>query len=262
MGRLTLFLKGNLDVHDSLHSFRLGGKLVWNGINEVLRAGHPGRLARVTHETATRTDALRLATGIVPDAVRSRSLPLGAYPLESQFSRAIYETKADAIILSIVSDVIFRQVRHKRDGFLLYLYAPEAWSPEERQWLKTEFEPVPRPEAADNMANFAAIIAEIRRGSEAPILIYNMSPIVPGESLHCHRGVGETLSTRIRRFNLGLFELSAATGISIIDVDSIVARNGADALKLDVQHLTAAGYQLVAKEVVRVLEDLGVLDAE
>jgi lysophospholipase L1-like esterase len=89
-----------------------------------------------------------------------------------------------------------------------------------------------------------------------------MSPNIPGETIHCHQGLGEAYSTRIRRFNLGLIELSEKTGVSLIDIDSLLARKGADALKLDTIHLTPPGYRLVAEEVVRVLEDVGVLDGE
>jgi hypothetical protein len=56
-----------------------------------------------------------------------------------------------------------------------------------------------------------------------------------------------------------LTDLSRETGISIIDVDTIIARSGADRLKVDAMHLTPEGYRLVAEEVVRVLGDLGVL---
>jgi lysophospholipase L1-like esterase len=94
-----------------------------------------------------------------------------------------------------------------------------------------------------------------------PILIYNVSPVVPGENAHCLQGLGETYSTRCRRFNLGLAELSEEVGISIVDVDSIIARAGADTLKIDAMHLTPDGYRLVAEEVVRVLDDLGVMPA-
>ena len=69
--------------------------------------------------------------------------------------------------------------------------------------------------------------------------------------------MGEILSTRIRRFNLGLVELSEELGISIVDVDAIVARGGSDRLKLDTAHLTPDGYRLVAEEVARILDDLG-----
>jgi hypothetical protein len=73
--------------------------------------------------------------------------------------------------------------------------------------------------------------------------------------------MGEIFSTRIRRFNLGLVELSQQTGISVIDVDTIVARGGADLMKYDAVHLTGEGCRAVAEEVVRVIEDLGCLTA-
>ena len=104
------------------------------------------------------------------------------------------------------------------------------------------------------MANFAAIVDKIREQSEAAILIYNMSPIVPGETIHCHQGMGDSYSTRIRKFNLGLIELSEATkAYRSLMWTPLVARKGADALKLDTIHLTPPGYQLIAEEVVRVL---------
>ena len=109
------------------------------------------------------------------------------------------------------------------------------------------------------MRNFESIVRQIRKVSAAPILIYNMSPIVPGDTAHVHMAGSETLSTRIRRFNLALVELSQSTGISIIDVDSLVARAGADALKIDAVHLEVEACRLIAKEVARVLEDLGAL---
>ena len=61
------------------------------------------------------------------------------------------------------------------------------------------------------------------------------------------------------RFNLGLAGISEDLGISIVDVDSILARAGADRLKIDAMHLTPEGYQLVAEEVARILVDLDVM---
>lgn len=261
MKRLTLFAKGNVDVHDSLHSCRIGGELAWNGLNDVLRVTHPGCLARLKHETFTRSDALLLCDGATPAALRGRELPLGSYSVASQFSAAIFETNADAIILSMQPDMATSLVRHKKEGFLFYPSDAAHWPAADRQWLRSEFEPVENLDVEKSTAHLAAVIARIRQNSDAPILVYNVSPITPGEAIHCYQGFDETYSVRIRRFNLGLIELSAQTGVSIIDVDSLLARNGADALKLDTIHLTPAGYRLVAEEVVRVLADLGVLDA-
>jgi hypothetical protein len=259
MKRVTLFAKGNVDVHDSLHSCRIGGKLLWNGINEVLRATKRDVAVRLRHETMTRSDALLHAGGVVPEEVRARTLSLGAYPVESQFSRAIFDSSADAFILSLQPDVASGMMRHKANGYFLYPSESSTWAAEDKIWLKEKFEALNRLSASESMANFRAIISKIRQISEAAILIYNLSPVITNETVHCYVGLGETLSTRIRKFNLGLIELSEQTGISIIDVDTILARHGADTLKIDAMHLTPAGYKLVAHEVVRVLDDLGLI---
>jgi hypothetical protein len=258
--RLTLFVKGNVDVRDSLHSCRVAGDLRWNGINEVLRERYHGNLARIKHETWTRSDALLHCDGTVPEALERRDLSLGAYPIASQFSDAIFRTSADAIILSIQPDVTMSLMRHRRDGFLFYPSNVEKWTADDRAWLRSDCEARGLLSVDAAMNNLALIIAKIRERSGAPILIYNLSPIIPGDQIYCYMGVGETFSIRIRKFNLALASLSEETGISIIDVESIIARHGADALKLDAVHLTPMGYPFLAEEVARVLNDLGVLE--
>jgi hypothetical protein len=259
LGRVTIFAKGNSDVRDSLHSLRIGGKLLWNGINEIVRARFPGTLVRLRHETCTGSEALAAAIGTVPAEVAARSLPLAPFPAATQFSSALFTTNATAIVLSIQPDVAVPVVRHRRDGYLLYPYDASKWSEPDRLWLRSAFvrESFPQPAAA--MRSLAAVVARLQQRSSAPILVYNLSAIVPGEWVHCYQGLGETLSTRIRRFNLALTELSEQTGISVVDVDAIVARAGADRLKLSYDHLMAEGWRLVAEEVVRILEDRGCL---
>jgi hypothetical protein len=260
MRRLTFFVKGNVDVHDSLHSCRIAGALAWNGINEVFRGRAPDAVVRVKHETWTRSDALLHSDGTVPATLSDRQLPLGVYTAPSQFSLALFESAADAIILSIQPDISTRLARHREEGYMIYPYESEKWSGPDREWLKRDFEAVAQPDVDESMANLEAIIGRIRLRSSAPILVYNMSPIIPGESIYSYQGLGETLSTRIRRFNLGLIKLSERTDICIVDVDSLLARKGAELLKLDTVHLTPPAYRLVAEEVYRVLEDAGVLD--
>ncbi len=65
----------------------------------------------------------------------------------------------------------------------------------------------------------------------------------------------------MQRFNLRLAELSAELGFSIVDVDRVVAGAGAGNLKIDLFHLRAEGWRLLAEEVVRILEERGCLDA-
>jgi GDSL-like lipase/acylhydrolase family protein len=256
--RLTLFAKGNVDVHDSLHSCRIGGEVRWNGINDVVR-GRADVLIRLRHETWTRSDAVLEATGAVPPEIAERQLPLGTYPAPSQFGTTLFDSKVDAIVLSVLGETATALVRHNRDGFLFYPADADKWSGSDRDWLKAGFTRTELLDVATSMNNFRQIIDRIRARSDVPILIYNVSSIIPGETVHCFQGLGEIYSTRCRRFNLGLADLSEETGVSIIDVDTIIGRAGADKLKLDAMHLTPEGYRLVAEEVVRVLGDLGVM---
>jgi hypothetical protein len=257
MTRLTLFAKGNVDVKDSLHSFRADGKVLWNGINEIIRARFPGISVHVKHETWTRSDALLASSGHVPAEIGSRALSLGHYPAAAQFSHALFDLDPAAFVLSIQPDLTTPMLRHRSAHYLFYPSGWETWPSADQAWLRESFEPVPPLDVVVSMENFRKIVARIREHSKAPILIYNVSSVVPGDFVHCHQGLDDVFATRARRFNLGLVELSQETGISIIDVDTIVARAGADRLKLDALHLGADGYRLIAEEVVRVLDDLG-----
>jgi hypothetical protein len=257
--RLNLFLKGNLDLRDSLHSLRLNGTVCWNGLGGLLRDRFSGIHCRLLHETWTRSDALLAADGTIPVELTQRPLPLGAYSPASQFSQAMFTAPVDAVILSIQPDTMSNLVRHRTQGYLLHADNPWEWPQAEQDWLRASFDPIPRLEVADSMANLERIIERRRQFSDAPILIYNQSPAVPGEAIHCHMGLENIFSTRVRRFNLGLIELSQRTGVSIIDVDSILSRHGAESLKIDALHLNAEGCRRVAEEVVQVLDDLGCL---
>ncbi len=259
MGRLTLFVKGNVDVHDSLHSCRIGGEVRWNGINEALR-GRSNAVVRLRHETWTRSDAILEAREAVPAELAERQLPLGSYPAQSQFSAALFNNAADAIILSILGETATPLVKHNRASFLFYPSEVENWSDADRNWLKNEFTRSELLDAMTSMDNLRQIISRIRERRDVPILIYNVSSIIPGETVHSLQGLGEIYSTRCRRFNLALAELSEELGFSIVDVDSIIGRAGADKYKIDAMHLTPDGYRLVAEEVARVLQDLGLIE--
>lgn len=259
MSRITIFAKGNLDVRDTLHSLRLGQNLAWNGVNEVIRERGFVISAHVRHETCTRSDALLEANGRIPEALAERTLQLGAFPLASQFGQTLFEVNPDAYVLSIQPEVHTSLLRHRRDGFLFYPHNWHLWPAADRLWLRESFVNVGFVDVAESMDNMARLVGRIQARSQAPILIYNLSSVVPGDLVHVHQGMDDILSTRIKRFNIGLIELSQQTGISIIDVDAILARGGTDRMKFDSQHFTGDGCRAVATEVVRILGDVGCL---
>ena len=259
---LRLFAKGNVDVRDSLLWSRVDGVVQWNGINEVLRTRHPGTLAKVRHETCARLDLIPLPGEELrgPPGEVARRLPAGAHPIAAQHRTALFDGPADAVILSLQSAATNALVRHRRDGWLLLPDGLDSWDPASRAYLSAECEFAGLLPLEAALARLERLVLAIEDKLGAPVLVYNLSPILPGERTHCWLGADDSLSLRVRRFNLALAEFSAKLGFSVVDVERLVACAGADRIKIDLFHLTAEGYRLVAEEVVRSLEERGCFD--
>ena len=257
MRRITLFAKGNSDLRDSLLYLRQGEKLLWNGINTLVREHHPDFNIRVRHEPWTRSDALLEADGIAPFDLEQAELPHYNHPLKYQFSNALFETPADLYLLSILPDLLNMLARHRENGHLFMPIATGDYGPEQREWLARNYEPLPLLSVDAALANFEAIVARLRERTGAPVLVFNCTASLPGNSLFSYLGMKDTLLTRIREFNLGLVRLSQRTGIAIVDVDQLFARIGAARMSIDPAHMTAEGCQIVGAEVVRIMDSYG-----
>ena len=262
MQRIRIFLKGNLDLYDSLHSCRINNILCWNGINEVEAIKNAGVRFQIKHETFTRTDALLKTLGDPPKSLVDRNPFLGSFTSKSQFSQDLFNANVDAYVLSIQPDIAIRLVRHKSEGYLLHVAHLSLWDREDLDWLQTNFEPMKLLTPLESIKNLQLIIKRIRAISDAPIIIYNASSVIIGEQVHCYIGLKDSLSLRIKKFNLGLIELSNKTGISIVDIDRVIACHGANHLKLDTWHLNPDALKLIANEVARILLELIPTSAE
>jgi hypothetical protein len=260
---VRIFAKGNVDVRDSLLWSKVGGAVQWNGINEVLRAKHPHALARVRHETCTRLDLIPLpgeTPMLEPPADLARRLPAKSHPIDRQQRTAMFDAPSDVVILSLQSAATNALVRHRRDGWLLLPDEIETWDAALRVWLERECEYAGLADIDVVFGRLRQLIPAIEERTGAQVLVYNLNPLTPGERTHCWIGAEDSIMLRVQRFNLRLAELSAELGFSIVDVDRVVASAGAEGLKVDLFHLRADGWRLLAEEVVRILEERGCLD--
>jgi hypothetical protein len=260
---IRIFARGNTDVRDSLLWSRVGGVLEWNGINEVLRARHPGVIAKVRHETCARIDLIPLPGETLPSPPEelARRLPCGVHPAARQHRSALFDAPADAVIFSLQSAVLSSLVRHRRDGWLLLPDDFDSWDAASRAWLESQCENAGLAPIEPILRRLAQLIGAVQERLGAPVLVYNLSPVIPGERTHCWLGAEDALGLRVRRFNVGLVDLSMRQDFSIVDVDRVLACAGAERLKVDMVHLKAEGLRLVAEEVVRILEERGCFDA-
>jgi hypothetical protein len=260
---LRIFAKGNVDVRDSLLWSRVGDRIEWNGINEVLRVRHPGSIAKVRHETCSRLDLIPLPgeTLPAPPVEVARKLPCHAYPADMQHRTALFDAPADAVVFSLQADLLnMTMVRHRREGWLLLAYDTASWDAPSKDWLRRECESVGPTPLETTLGSLQRLVPAVQERLGAHVLVYNLSPVIPGERIHCWLGADDSLGLRVRRFNLALAELSAQLGFSVVDVERIAACAGADRIKVDLPHLTPEGWKLVAEEVVRILEERGCFD--
>jgi hypothetical protein len=258
--RLTIFAKGNVDVRNSLHSSRVGGQIVWNGVNDIIRERFPGVTAHVKHETAIGVRAFHVAKTDVPAELITLSSTVESYPPVSQFGETLFEGSADLIVLSVQPEIWFRLHRHRASNRYFYAGLGRDRSPDTQQWLDTNCDGRTAIEPEAFLAQAHAVVDRIRSVTQAPMVWYAAASVLPGPPMFDYSGVEADLGTRIRQFNLALIELSRRTGVAVVDVDAVVAKAGAERLMLDALHLTGEGYSLVAREFVRVAESLGVFD--
>lgn len=261
MTRVRLFAKANSDVADALFGCTdMHGH--WGGLNQHFReSGLPHRM-RLFHETAIGSQALLAARGEVPEALCGLGM-VATYSLASQFSTRVFDVAADAVVLSLQGDINVKLMRHKASGALFYPAALERPDAQTKAWLRAECEPVPPRPVAEAVADLGQVIDRIQAVWPAhPVLVFNLSEIVPGDRTFSFCGVEDSLARRIKQFNLAAMELTRRPGVALVDVNRILAERGALALKLDAVRVTSAGSALIAAEVARLLAKLGVIEPQ
>ncbi len=106
-----------------------------------------------------------------------------------------------------------------------------------------------------------AVIRLLKEKVGAHVLVANASTIDPDDDRFTYSGITEEpVSLRIQRLDLLVVLVSHDLGISVIDIDRLIAElGGADHVESAMSYRPAA-CATIAGEVVRILEDYGFLD--
>jgi predicted enzyme involved in methoxymalonyl-ACP biosynthesis len=110
-------------------------------------------------------------------------------------------------------------------------------------------------------ADLVAIIDLIKSRIGAHILVAGVSTVDPADETFNFQGLAqEPVSLRAHRLDLMLVGVSHDEGISIIDVDRLVAEIGAATAVTAAMEYSARGCDAIATEIVSILEDYGFFD--
>ncbi|MCT7989006.1 class I SAM-dependent methyltransferase [Laspinema olomoucense] len=105
--------------------------------------------------------------------------------------------------------------------------------------------------------NLVRIVRLIKEQMGAYIIFFNCCSLDPEERMHNYHNLTDSLSLRIQKLNLALIKLSMLEGISIIDVDYILAELGGDHHVLQALDYSPAAWEAISLEFLRVIEDVG-----
>lgn len=195
---------------------------------------------------------------VVRCGMREHGLDVPLSPAQA----SLFGDEIDVVLLSAKPDVVQAPWRHRESG---YLVNPppgweEAWTPSGQAWLREQFEPTEPSRVERSKDAMLSLIRAVKQRSGAHVIVYNCSPIDPTDRVHNYHGLDDTLSVRVHRFNLALMQLSVLEGISIIDVERVVAEIGQAHVPSALRY-SADAYQAICREVLRVLQDIGFFEA-
>ncbi len=110
-------------------------------------------------------------------------------------------------------------------------------------------------------ADLEAAIAMIKDRIGAHILVANASTIDPDDTAFSYHGLDEEpMTLRAHRLDLMLVLVSHDYGISVVDLDRLIAElGGADHVVAPLRYDVAAA-AVIAAEIARILEDYGFFD--
>lgn len=110
-------------------------------------------------------------------------------------------------------------------------------------------------------ADLVSTIDDIKSANGAHVLVANLSTLDPANLVFNYHGlVEEPFVIRAHRLNRMLASISHEKGISVIDVDRVIAEIGGAETVIGPASYNEAGLRRVAAEIFRVVEDYGFLD--
>jgi hypothetical protein len=226
-----------------------------------------------------RSDILLQALAGVPED-RAQTIVEGFHLPRDVFEPRLFETSfavpvngtihqfpKTVVALSIGADLTRVLYGHREHGILVDPGAAWVDQPMNKvladlaaaPWFREQFVSLGRISVDAFAQNFSRVVSILQqRGIH--VLVCNFLSVEPRSTTHTYQFVTNPMAVRRREFALALVELSRALDFSIVDVDRCLKRVGVRS-QVDWGHPHPDQHPVLAREVVRILQDRGVLEA-
>lgn len=176
-----------------------------------------------------------------------------------QFHNPFMGLETDIVILSILPDIRQPAWRHRLTGSLITMTDDRRRMLDDGQaaWFDKTFEPIGRIGKIAYQESFGRVVHFLKHDLDAHVIVFGCSSLDLDDMTHNYHGAPETLSYRAALFNTEAIRFSFAEGISIVDVDRLVAEIPGEAKVPSAFTYSAPVRTAVAQELFRIIEDIG-----
>ena len=169
----------------------------------------------------------------------------------------------DVVVMAIGTDETRQMYQHREHGFII---DPGGWwlnqdlgrvlkDLDTVEWFRTNFKRIGRLSLDEFKSNTTRLVAEIDARMGSKILFYNSLALDPASPVHNYQLVKTAHAARRREFTIGLAELSAELGFSIVDIDRILKTMGVEE-QVDFAHFPVDRMGPIGAEVFRILKGI------
>ncbi|AVH63798.1 class I SAM-dependent methyltransferase [Nostoc sp. 'Peltigera membranacea cyanobiont' N6] len=265
---IRILVKGDRDAIDSLLPITQGAKKLDKSLQDLINEKSDRAFQiEIICEPGGRSDLWLQQLAEIPSLNEWHAFEqLGSFPskqletlLTEQSPTSLLAADIDIIVFSTQAEITKNLWQHSQTGYLINIL--EDWeqqlSEAEKQEFQQHFSPTGLLSVEQSQANFSQLIQLLKEKTGAYIICYNCCDFDPSDRTTNYHNIGETLRLRIQKLNLALLKLSMQEGISLIDVESLLAELGA------AQHVTRGldyspeAYQVICQEFLRVITDVG-----
>jgi hypothetical protein len=172
----------------------------------------------------------------------------------------------DVVILSLGPDLVRNAYRHREEGFVV---DPGGWWLNQNMgnvledltavtWFNKTFRKIGQISAEESRKNFTELITKIRKETGCKnFIVLNMLSLEPGDQTYNYQFVRNSQIIRRKVFDIMLWDLSRELDFSVVDIDKILKRIGVKE-QVDFAHWPIDRFEPVAREVFRVMQEMGV----
>jgi hypothetical protein len=260
---LRLLLQDSDDLTAALLGLPPDGSAGVPAVQSLVRERHEGVFAvQVLERRLGRSDLLlqELEGTPMPDKLRQefRAVGRGALIAGDSFASMV-GNDLDVLVLSAQAELTLRPWRDADTG---YLISPPpswewSWDASTIRWFIERFTPAEPLEAAQLGVTLERVVGAVKRRLGAHVIVFNAASFDPHDEVHTYHGIPDTLAVKIQRFNLALTQVSVRTGISIVDVDRLLAELGGAQHVLEALVYSTDAHRATREEFLRILEDIG-----